>query len=59
MTLLPYNPRQASVRSNAIVWTVFCVLLGGAFWVSLTTTLDDMTKRDCAAGVQKACEALN
>jgi len=33
-------------------------LLGGAFWVSLTTTLDDMTKRDCAAGVQKACEAI-
>jgi hypothetical protein len=59
MNWINYNPKKASARSNAIVWTVFCVLLGGAFWVSLTTTLDDMTKRDCAAGVQKACEALN
>jgi hypothetical protein len=58
MNWINYNPQKASVRSNAIVWTVFCVLLGGAFWVSLTTTLDDMTKRDCAAGIQKACKAL-
>lgn len=34
------------------------ILLGGAFWYSLTTTLDDLTRRDCAAGIQKACEAF-
>jgi hypothetical protein len=58
MALLSYNPRQASVRTNAIVWTVFCVLLGGAFWVSLTATLDEMTQRDCKLGIQKACKAM-
>jgi hypothetical protein len=34
-------------------------LLGGAFWVSLTSTLDQMTERDCRLGVQAACEQLN
>jgi len=33
-------------------------LLGGAFWVSMTSTLDQMTERDCRLGVQAACEAL-
>ena len=35
------------------------VLLGGAFYVSLTQTLDQMTQRDCRLGVQAACEQLN
>ena len=34
------------------------VLFGGAFWVSLTETLDQMTERDCRLGVQAACEQL-
>jgi len=33
-------------------------LLGGAFWVSMTTTLNEMTERDCRYGIQAACEAL-
>jgi len=33
-------------------------LLGGAFWVSMTSTLDQMTERDCRLGVQAACEEL-
>lgn len=55
---LNFNPRRNSARRNAVIWTIFCFLLGGAFWYSLTGTLDRMTERDCAAGVQKACKAL-
>jgi hypothetical protein len=29
-----------------------------AFW-ALTSTLDDMTARDCRAGVERACQSLN
>lgn len=58
MHRLDYDPRRNSARRNAVVWFVFCVLLGGAFWVSLTSTLNGMTERDCAAGIQKACDSL-
>ena len=58
MNWIDYKPGKASKQVNAVVTIVTCTLIGGAFWVSLTTTLDDMTKRDCASGVQKACEAL-
>jgi len=58
MQNLDYDPRKASFKRNAIIWFVFCVLLGGGFWYSLTTTLDDMTKRDCKAGIQRACDSL-
>tara|TARA_R100000152_G_C6760133_1_gene184147 strand:- start:719 stop:895 length:177 start_codon:yes stop_codon:yes gene_type:complete len=33
-------------------------LLGTGFWFALTSTLDDMTRRDCEYGVQAACEQL-
>ena len=29
-----------------------------AGWMVLTSSLDDMTRRDCQYGVQAACEAL-
>ena len=32
--------------------------IAGAFWYCLTTTLDDMTRADCNAGVVAACQAL-
>lgn len=32
--------------------------LSGAFYWCLTTTLDDMTRADCQAGVVAACQAL-
>jgi hypothetical protein len=51
------NRRQRRLTAPAVT-VAACILLGGAFWYSLTTTLDDMTKRDCAAGIQKACESL-
>ena len=35
-----------------------CLALAAGFWYCLTTTLDDMTRRDCELGVQAACAAL-
>jgi hypothetical protein len=58
MIKVNYDPTRVSPYTNAIVWTVFALLLSSAFYYSLTTTLDDLTRRDCAAGVQKACEAI-
>ncbi len=35
------------------------VLIGTGFWFALTSTLDDMTRRDCELyNVQAACEQL-
>ena len=53
-----YDPEHKSPKTNGIVIAVFCVLLGGAFWYSLDSTLTDMTQRDCNAGIQKACDSL-
>ena len=41
-----------------VVSVLFAALLSGAAWYSMTSTLDDMTQRDCNAGIQKACEVL-
>lgn len=38
--------------------TALCLALAAGFWYCLTTTLDDMTRRDCQLGVQAACAAL-
>lgn len=43
---------------NFLLSSCFVVVFGAAAWHSLTTTLDQMTARDCQAGVVKACEAL-
>tara|TARA_Y100001963_G_scaffold93199_1_gene128310 strand:+ start:793 stop:978 length:186 start_codon:yes stop_codon:yes gene_type:complete len=43
---------------NALLSISFFALIGGGFFYCLTTTLDDMTRRDCEYGVQAACEAL-
>ena len=51
------NKRQVSMAGPAVT-VAAAILLGGAFWYSLNTTLDDMTRKDCAAGIQKACQAL-
>jgi len=40
------------------VSVIFAALLSGAAWYCMTSTLDQMTQRDCNAGIQKACEAL-
>lgn len=58
MRHIDYDPRRNSARSNAIISAICFLLLGGAFWYSMTTTLDEMTQRDCNAGIQKACDAI-
>ena len=54
-----YNDPGNSPWVAFAVTTVFILLFGGAFWLSLTSTLDQMTQRDCRLGVQAACEQLN
>lgn len=53
-----YDPERSKPMTNFVVSSVFALLLGGAFFYSLTSTLTSMTERDCAAGVQKACNSL-
>jgi hypothetical protein len=39
--------------------SLLCLGLGAGFWFTLTSTLTDMTKADCLAGVQRACDQLS
>lgn len=39
--------------------TLLCLGLGVGFWFALTSTLTDMTIRDCKAGVTSACDQLH
>jgi hypothetical protein len=43
---------------EAIATTVLCATLAAASWWCLTTTLTDMTIRDCEMGQLRACEQL-
>jgi hypothetical protein len=49
--------RQSSI-SAPVVSVIFAALLSGAAWYCLTSSLDQLTLRDCNAGIQKACEVL-
>tara|TARA_R110001592_G_scaffold93338_2_gene271082 strand:- start:731 stop:1000 length:270 start_codon:yes stop_codon:yes gene_type:complete len=51
------NKRQVSLAAP-VVSVLFAALLSGAAFYCMTSTLDDLTQRDCNAGIQKACEAL-
>ena len=51
----PESPRWFAPLFTAALF----VLFGGAFWISLNGTLEQMTERDCRLGVQAACEQLN
>ena len=51
-----HQPRLITMRTLAILAMV--AGLAGAFHWCLTTTLDDMTRADCNAGVVAACQAL-
>ena len=48
--------RSSAVDTCAVIFGYFFVAVAG--WLVLTSTLDDMTRRDCQYGVQAACEAL-
>lgn len=41
-----------------LAYTLLCLGLGAGFWFALTSTLTDLTIRDCKAGVTQACEQL-
>ena len=53
-----YDPEHRSPKTNTIVVAVFCVLFGGALWISLVDTLDAQQRRHCEQGWQPACEKL-
>jgi hypothetical protein len=53
-----FRPEGYSPWTNAIVIAVFCALFGGAFWISLTQTLDQQQRQHCEQGWQPACEKL-
>ncbi len=53
-----YDPEHRSPKTNTIVVAVFCVLFGGALWISLVDTLDQQQRIHCEQGWQPACEAL-
>ena len=53
-----YDPHRHSARRNTVVFALFACLLAVTGWYSLTTTLTEMTERDCRMGVKKACDAL-
>ena len=57
-SLGPYDPERRSPKTNTIVVAVFCVLFGGALWISVTDTLYQQQKLHCEQGWQPACEAL-
>ncbi len=38
--------------------TTLCLGLSAGFWFALTSSLTDMTKADCQAGVHRACDQL-
>tara|TARA_A100001201_G_C4013723_1_gene178408 strand:+ start:238 stop:441 length:204 start_codon:yes stop_codon:yes gene_type:complete len=53
-----FDPEQNSPRKNFVISCLFCALFFGAGWFALTSTLEEMTMRDCASGIQKACDSL-
>lgn len=38
--------------------SLLCLGLGAGFWYALTSSLTDLTIRDCRAGVTRACGQL-
>lgn len=38
--------------------STLCLALGVGFWYALSTSLANLTIRDCRAGVERACEQL-
>lgn len=52
-----FQPMTSTIL-RAVAALAITAGLSGAFWFSLTTTLDQMTANDCRAGITLACEAL-
>ena len=52
---MSYHP--STMRTTLISATLCATLLAG-FWYALTSTLTDLTIRDCKAGALSACAQL-
>ena len=52
------RPDPVKTFLNGITTATMFAAVGGIFFFALTSTLDDMTRRDCDLGVQAACEEL-
>lgn len=57
-TLAFTSPSEIPTMRPIIASTGLCCALAAGFWYALTTTLTDMTMRDCRAGVSRACQQL-
>jgi hypothetical protein len=53
----PDQPITPTMRP-ILIGSTLCLGLTAGFWYSLTSSLTDMTIRDCQAGVQRACDQL-
>lgn len=53
----PATPTRPTMRTFFTSTTLCLALMAGA-WYCLTSTLNDMTRADCQAGVQRACDSL-
>jgi len=53
----PHN-KNKGCAGTSFAFLCFGALIGTGFWFALTSTLDDMTRADCEAGIVKACEQL-
>ena len=51
------QPPRETLMSSLGCFALMAIFSGAIFW-ALTTSLDDMTQRDCDLGVQAACESL-
>lgn len=56
-TAFPFSNPTSTMRST-IASTALCLALTGGFWYALTSSLTDMTRADCQAGVHRACNQL-
>lgn len=57
MSLFPDLDIIPTMRTTLISATLCATLVAG-FWYALTSGLTDMTRRDCSAGVERACLQL-
>jgi hypothetical protein len=53
-----YDPERVTPQNNFIIVSIFCILMGGGFWIALTQTLDAQQRQHCEQGWQPACEKL-
>lgn len=49
--------RRSKRTSDAFLHVAICLFGSGLLFWSLSSALDSMTRNDCKAGIQKACEA--